>query len=122
MSSQAVKIQIVGRQLQVNCPTGQEQALKNAATEFNTRVQELREKTQITNTEQLLMFSALNTSYELNSLKRAHEEIKEMNTQLQKKLDLFTTERNKNDDAVRLRINLLEQALDKVLVKTKLKQ
>ena len=37
MSNQAVEIQIFGRTLKVNCPAGQEDALRAAAADFDQR-------------------------------------------------------------------------------------
>lgn len=122
MGNQAVQIQIMGRHLQVNCPSGQEQALINAAEEFNTRVQDLRDKTNITNTEQLLMFAALNTSYELNNLKEAHDEIKEKNEALQEQIDTYKSAQDQEQikESVETRIDLLQRAIEEALVKHEL--
>ena len=58
MSAQPVDIQIFGRSLRVNCPPDQRDALNQAA-------QDLKERTRVTNTEQLVFIAALNISYEL---------------------------------------------------------
>ena len=55
MSAQPVDIQIFGRSLRVNCPPDQRDALN----------QDLKERTRVTNTEQLVFIAALNISYEL---------------------------------------------------------
>lgn len=122
MENQTVQIQIMGRQLQVNCPPDQEQTLIQAAEEFNTRVQDLREKTNITNSEQLLMFAALNTCYELNSLKEIHEETKETNEELQQQVDTYKSESESEpvQKSVATRIDLLQQAIEEALVKHEL--
>lgn len=51
MTSQAVQVQILGRAIKVNCPAGQEAALKEAAQDLDNRVNELSERTKVTNTE-----------------------------------------------------------------------
>ena len=58
MSAQPVDIQIFGRSLRVNCPPDQRDALNQAADD-------LKERTRVTNTEQLVFIAALNISYEL---------------------------------------------------------
>ena len=58
MSAQPVDIQIFGRSLRVNCPPDQRDALNQAA-------EDLKERTRVTNTEQLVFIAALNISYEL---------------------------------------------------------
>lgn len=70
MSSQAVQVQILGRAIKVNCPSGQEAALKEAAKDLDNRVNELSERTKVTNTEQLLTITSLNICYELHIAKK----------------------------------------------------
>ena len=65
MSAQPVDIQIFGRSLRVNCPPEQQDALNQAAEELNQRLQDLKVRTRVTNTEQLVFIAALNICYEL---------------------------------------------------------
>lgn len=65
MSAQQVDIQIFGRSLRVNCPPEQQDALNQAAEELNQRLQDLKVRTRVTNTEQLVFIAALNICYEL---------------------------------------------------------
>lgn len=65
MSAQPVDIQIFGRSLRVNCPPEQRDALNLAADELNQRLQDLKVRTRVTNTEQLVFIAALNICYEL---------------------------------------------------------
>lgn len=65
MSAQPVDLQIFGRSLRVNCPPEQRDALNQAAEDLNQRLQDLKERTRVTNTEQLVFIAALNISYEL---------------------------------------------------------
>ena len=65
MSAQPVDIQIFGRSLRVNCPPDQRDALNQAADDLNQRLQDLKERTRVTNTEQLVFIAALHISYEL---------------------------------------------------------
>ena len=67
MSAQPVDIQIFGRSLRVNCPPDQRDALNQAADDLNQRLQDLKERTRVTNTEQLVFIAALNmASNDLN--------------------------------------------------------
>lgn len=63
MSAQPVDLQIFGRSLRVNCPPEQRDALNQAAEDLNQRLQDLKERTRVTNTEQLVFIAALNISY-----------------------------------------------------------
>lgn len=65
MSAQPVDIRIFGRSLRVNCPPEQRDALNAAAEELNQRLQDLKVRTKVTNTEQLVFIAALNICYEL---------------------------------------------------------
>lgn len=65
MVTQPVEIQIFGRLLRVNCPLEQQQALNNAADDLNHRLQELKVRSKVTNTEQLVFIVALNVCHEL---------------------------------------------------------
>ena len=69
MSAQPVDIQIFGRSLRVNCPPEQQDALNMAAEDLNQRLQDLKVRTRVTNTEQLVFIAALNISYELTQEK-----------------------------------------------------
>ena len=65
MSAQPVDIQIFGRSLRVNCPPEQRDALNQAAEDLNQRLQDLKVRTRVTNTEQLVFIAALNVCHEL---------------------------------------------------------
>lgn len=65
MSAQPVDIQIFGRSLRVNCPPEQQDALNAAAEDLNQRLQDLKVRTRVTNTEQLVFIAALNVCHEL---------------------------------------------------------
>jgi cell division protein ZapA len=65
MSAQPVDIQIFGRSLRVNCPPEQQDALNAAAEDLNQRLQDLKVRTRVTNTEQLVFIAALNICHEL---------------------------------------------------------
>ena len=94
MSTQAVEIQVLGRFLKVNCPVGQEDALREAAADFDQRLKDLSERTNVTNTEQLLMFAGLNVCNEMHTERREH---------------------NGSASNLSNRINLLAETLDKAL-------
>lgn len=91
MSTQPVEIKILDRFVRVNCPPGQEQALKEAASEFDQRLQQLAERTKVTNTEQLIAIAALNVCHELNEAKQSlvdvQDQVKQRSTLMASKLD-----------------------------------
>ncbi len=70
MSNQAVEIEILGKLTRVNCPAGQEQALRQAAKELDKRLNEMTKRTQVTNVEKLLTITALNACYELQQVQQ----------------------------------------------------
>lgn len=65
MSAQPVDIQIFGRSLRVNCPPEQRDALNQAAEDLNRRLKDLKDRTRVNNTEQLVFIVALNVCHEL---------------------------------------------------------
>lgn len=65
MSAQPIDIQIFGRTLRVNCPLEQQEALNKAEEDLNQRLQNLKDRTKVTNTEQLVFIAALNVCHEL---------------------------------------------------------
>ena len=67
MTSQAVEISILGRPTKINCPSGQEQALLQAADELNQRLVDMSSKVKGTSDLQLMTIAALNACYELQS-------------------------------------------------------
>lgn len=69
MSLQPVDIQIFGRMLRVNCPQEQQLALNQAAEDLNQRLQILKLRTKVSNTEQLVFIAALNLCNELTQEK-----------------------------------------------------
>lgn len=74
MSAQPVDIEIFGRSLRVNCPPEQRDALNQAAEQLSQRLQDLKDRTRVTNTEQLVFIVALNVCYELAQEKNKTEE------------------------------------------------
>lgn len=65
METKVVNIQVFGRALKLNCPVDEIDALNLAAKDLDERLNELRRKTQILNSDQLIITAALNISYEL---------------------------------------------------------
>lgn len=76
MATRVVEIRILGKVMRVNCPIGQEQALQNAAKDFDQRLHELSERTKVSNVEQLLTIAALNLTYEFNAEKQQQKQQK----------------------------------------------
>ncbi len=94
MSNQAVEIKVYGRVFKVNCPSGQEDALRASAADFDQRLHDLSERTKISNLEQLLMFTGLNVCNELHN--ERHEQ-------------------QRNEEKLTNRINEMEDLLEKAL-------
>ena len=76
MSTRAVEIRILGKVMRVNCPAGQEKELHLAAKDFDRRLRELSERTNVANLEQLLTIAALNLSHEYHAEKKQQHEDK----------------------------------------------
>ncbi|WP_343126434.1 cell division protein ZapA [Buchnera aphidicola] len=65
MSIKTIDIEIFGRFLKVNCPNNNGKELKEAANDLNKRLNDLKNKTHVSNTEQLVFITALNICHEL---------------------------------------------------------
>ncbi|UDG80768.1 Cell division protein ZapA [Candidatus Hartigia pinicola] len=65
MSTQHINIQIFGRSLSVNCPIEQKESLLVSAQALEQRLQNLKDKSGVVNTEQLIFIATLNLCQEL---------------------------------------------------------
>ncbi len=74
MNNQAVEVEILGKTTRVNCPNGQEASLVRAAQDLNQRLQEMAERTKVTNEVKLLTIAALNICHELNAERQQQNE------------------------------------------------
>lgn len=74
MSGQVVDINLLERNYRVMCPTGQESALRAAAEQLNTRLNDTRSATKLTNIEQIAVMTALNLCHEWMQEKAAQTE------------------------------------------------
>ncbi|CAH0532619.1 Cell division protein ZapA [Vibrio stylophorae] len=73
MTTQAVQIEVLGRRIGVNCPTGQEQALHQAANYLKQELDKLAKRANGSSGDQILTIAALNVCYELLQLRHEHQ-------------------------------------------------
>lgn len=64
MTAKTMDIKLLERSYKVACPIGQESALQQAADALNEKLEETRERTQLTNVEQIAVMTALNLCHE----------------------------------------------------------
>ena len=64
MAAKTMDIKLLERNYKVACPVGQESALQQAADTLNERLMETKERTQLTNVEQIAVMTALNLCHE----------------------------------------------------------
>ncbi|GAB2636543.1 cell division protein ZapA [Vibrio panuliri] len=91
MSSQAVEVEILGKLTRVNCPAGQEEALLQAAKRLNDRLQDMTDKTKVTNEVHLLTIAALNFCYDLETRDNSTHEQQELQLQLNERMEKLNT-------------------------------
>lgn len=84
IESQVVSIHVFGRTLKLNCPVNEVDSLHAAAKDLDARLNELRRKTQIMNSDQLIITAALNISYELTKEKEKTQTLIECQDRLKK--------------------------------------
>ncbi|URJ25323.1 cell division protein ZapA [Candidatus Blochmannia ocreatus (nom. nud.)] len=65
MPEKPIDIQIFGRTLRISCPSTQKEALDKAVVDLTQRLQDLKNRTRVTNVEQLVFIVALNVCHEL---------------------------------------------------------
>ncbi|WP_301282759.1 cell division protein ZapA [unidentified bacterial endosymbiont] len=86
-----VSIQILGRKFTVNCPVEEQADLQQAVINLNERLQDLKQRLKVVNSEQLVMVVALNLCNELlQSKQRSREQfdvVLSKTGQLQKRLE-----------------------------------
>lgn len=87
MTTQVVDIQILGRTLKLNCPVDELVALDQAARDLEHRLDELRRKVEIMNSDKLLITAALNISYELTQEKNKNSQLIDRIAKIQQLLD-----------------------------------
>ncbi len=96
MNTKTVEIDINGKHIKVICPEGQEDLLKQAATDLEERYIELQQRSNTYREDKILTIVALNYCHELKSLKEEH---------------------NKSNEELKQRLKNLDSKLNKVLNK-----
>lgn len=94
MAGQMVDINLLDRNYRVNCPEGQESELQQAADSLDERLRDTKERTRLTNVEQIAVMTALNL---------CHEWIKDQNEQ--------ATRTAKLEEKIQLLQATIEQAM-----------
>lgn len=65
MSSVSLKIYILGKEYQVNCPLEEREALERSAQLLNEKMEEIRSNSQIIGLERIAVMAALNLAHDL---------------------------------------------------------
>ena len=65
MSSVSLKIHILGKEYQVNCPPEERDALERSAELLNEKMEEIRSGSQIIGLERIAVMAALNLAHDL---------------------------------------------------------
>lgn len=89
--SKPVAVKVLNKELQVNCPTGCEEQLFEAARFLDQKIREIRNHGRVISVERMIILAALNISTELLSVRRQkdadHRSINDKIKQLQNKID-----------------------------------
>lgn len=96
MSNNPIDVKILNKTFQVNCPTGAEDRLHEAAKYLDHKLREIRNQGRVIGSERLAIMAALNITHELLSLRHHKEVYVQTVTQqiecLQNKLDTVLIE------------------------------
>lgn len=78
MALKVVDLHIFGRHLKLNCPENEVEALNHSATDLEMRLGHVREKSHVLSSDQIMITTALNLSYELQQEREALKKLKEV--------------------------------------------
>ena len=74
MSSVSLKIHILGKEYQVNCPPEERDALERSAELLNEKMEEIRSGSQIIGLERIAVMAALNLAHDLIQTEQTAEQ------------------------------------------------
>ena len=74
MSNVSLKIYILGKEYQVNCPPEEREALERSAQLLNEKMEEIRSGTQIIGLERIAVMAALNLAHDLIQTEQSPEQ------------------------------------------------
>ena len=74
MSSVSLKIHILGKEYQVNCPPEEREALERSAQLLNEKMEEIRGGSQIIGLERIAVMAALNLAHDLIQTEQSAEQ------------------------------------------------
>jgi cell division protein ZapA len=74
MSSVSLKIHILGKEYQVNCPPEEQEALERSAELLNEKMEEIRNGSQIIGLERIAVMAALNLAHDLIQTEHSAEQ------------------------------------------------
>ena len=74
MSNVSLKIYILGKEYQVNCPPEEREALERSAELLNEKMEEIRNGSQIIGLERIAVMAALNLAHDLIQTEQSAEQ------------------------------------------------
>ncbi|MGB1382435.1 MAG: cell division protein ZapA [Porticoccaceae bacterium] len=74
MSTVSLKIHILGKEYQVNCPPEERDALERSAELLNEKMEEIRSGSQIIGLERIAVMAALNLAHDLIQTEQTAEQ------------------------------------------------
>ena len=74
MSSVSLKIHILGKEYQVNCPPEERDALERSAELLNEKMEEIRSGSQIIGLERIAVMAALNLAHDFIQTEQSAEQ------------------------------------------------
>lgn len=77
MALKVIDLHVFGRHLKLNCPENEIEALNHSATDLEMRLAEVRKKSHVLSSDQIMITTALNISYELYQERKALKELTE---------------------------------------------
>ena len=103
-----IAVKILGKEIQVNCPEGQEHELLDAAYYLDQSMNSIRKQGRVIGVEKIAIMAALNMAHELLEVRNSREEyIRMMDSGLQRLTDkLQNSLKAKSPEAEQLEISM----------------
>ncbi|WP_374564939.1 cell division protein ZapA [Nitrosomonas sp.] len=91
MNNELLKINIMGREFQINCPEQEREEIQLAAVYLDNKIQEIKAEGKVVDSDRIAIIAALKITHELLSLRHGSgfdiEEFKRRIVALKKKVD-----------------------------------
>ena len=87
MSTETLSVHILGKDYQVACPSGEREALLDAALELDRRMKSIRQTGSVIGVERIAVMAALNLAHEVISSPKVDDSQEELLANIHQRID-----------------------------------